>query len=98
MTDGVLTVLPAPEGYEVNFENPPQVGHIAGYFVTGVGISLAAAFLGMRLYTRCFITRNFGLEDGTSSCVVSAATITDWFSCGDAFIRTQDATHIPCIS
>ena len=64
MTDGVLTVLPAPEGYEVNFENPPQVGAIAGYFVTGFGIALAATFLALRLYTRARITRNIGLEDG----------------------------------
>jgi hypothetical protein len=64
MTNGVLTVLPAPEGYEVNFDNPPQVGALAGYFVTGFGIALAATFLSMRLYTRCFITRNFGMEDG----------------------------------
>lgn len=65
MTDGVLTVLPAPDGYEVNFDNPPQIGAIAGYFVTGFGIALAAAFLSMRLYTRLAITRNFGYEDGT---------------------------------
>ena len=74
MTEGVLTVLPAPEGYEVNFENPPQVGAIPGYFVTGFGIALAASFLTMRLYTRLAITRNFGFEDGTvcrlpSSCI-----------------------------
>jgi hypothetical protein len=64
MTDGILTALPAPEGYEVNFANPPQVGNIPGYIVTGVGLALAGSFLGMRLYTRCLITRNFGLEDG----------------------------------
>lgn len=64
MTDGVLTVLPAPEGYVVNFENPPQIGNIGGYFVTGFGLALASAFLFMRLYTRIAITRNFGIEDG----------------------------------
>lgn len=62
---GILTALPAPEGYIVDFENPPQIGNIAGYFTTAFGITLAASFLGMRLYTRAFITRNLSLEDGS---------------------------------
>ena len=63
-TDGVLTALPAPEGYQVNFDNPPQIGDVAGYWTTGFGLTLGVIFLAMRLYTRAFISRNFGLEDG----------------------------------
>lgn len=65
MTNGVLTALPAPEGYEVDFENPNQIGDVAGYIVTGIGVAVAFSFLCMRVYTRVVISRNFGLEDGT---------------------------------
>lgn len=72
MTNGVLTVLPAPEGYVVDFANPARTGDVAGYWVTAFGIGIAAIFLTMRMYTKVFITRNFSIDD--------AALLLSWVS------------------
>jgi len=64
MTNGVLTVLPAPDGYVVNFENPTRIGDVAGYWITGIGLTVATSFLAMRMYTKFVITKNFSLDDG----------------------------------
>lgn len=65
LTDGVLTVLPAPAGYNVDFANPMRTGNIAGYWVTGVGMILSTSFLMMRLYTKIFIIKSFSVDDVT---------------------------------
>jgi len=75
MTDGVLTVLPAPAGYVVDFENPIRNGDVAGYWVTGVGLILSSSFLAMRMYTKLVITKNFALDDAALlASFVSLAT------------------------
>lgn len=75
MTDGVLTVLPAPAGYVVDFENPTRTGNVAGYWVTGIGLILSTSFLAMRMYTKLIITKNFSLDDAALlASFVSAAT------------------------
>lgn len=69
ITDGVVTVLPAPEGYVVNFDDPRRNGDIATYWIFGVGFFLATLFLVQRLYVKVFIRRNLGLDD---ACLVLA--------------------------
>lgn len=56
--------LPPPEGWQLNMDNPYQYGHIQGYWTGGFGLGLATILLGIRIYTKTMITRNFGLEDG----------------------------------
>jgi hypothetical protein len=65
LTNGVITAIPAPEGYVVNFDNPARQGNIAGYGVSAVGMVLAFLFMVQRLYVKVFIGRSFGLDDGT---------------------------------
>lgn len=64
LTDGVITVLPAPEGYVVDFENPQRNGVQAIYVTSGVGMVLALLFLGQRLYVSLMVRRKLGLDDG----------------------------------
>ncbi|KAH8812675.1 hypothetical protein F5884DRAFT_672947 [Xylogone sp. PMI_703] len=56
-------VLPAPPGYHVDFEHPQQYGNTQGYWVSGIGITIASFFLFVRIYTRAVILRTFALED-----------------------------------
>jgi hypothetical protein len=71
VTDGVITVLPAPEGYVVNFDDPRRNADIAAYWIFGVGFFLATLFLVQRLYVKIFIRRNLGLDDGKFSFTMS---------------------------
>lgn len=64
MTDGVLTMLPAPAGYDVDFEDPARRGVLAGYWATGIGLVLSTSFLAMRIYTKLVITKSFSVDDG----------------------------------
>lgn len=63
ITDGVVTPLPAPIGYDVDFDHPQQQGVPTAYWVVGVGNVLAVAFLSQRIFTKLRITHNFGLDD-----------------------------------
>lgn len=66
LTKGVLTALPAPEGYDVNFANPQRQASIETYWVAGLGNFLAFVFIAQRLYTKLGINRTFQLDDGMS--------------------------------
>lgn len=90
LTDGVLTVLPAPAGYDVDFAHPMRTGNVAGYWVTGIGILLSTSFLMMRLYTKIFIIKAFSIDDVTlimSYCfgitvqTILTRTLTPLFGC-----------------
>jgi hypothetical protein len=62
--DGVAVLIPPPEGYEVNFDNPQRNSHIAMYVVFGVGMVVAHAFLGQYMYVKLWLRRQFDLEIG----------------------------------
>jgi hypothetical protein len=64
LTNGVITAIPAPEGYVVNFENPQRTGNIAAYAVCAVGMVLAFLFMAQRLYVKVIVRRSFGFDDG----------------------------------
>jgi hypothetical protein len=62
--NGTITIIPAPEGYIVDFDNP-QMQYVAqSYIVAAVEMTLAFLFLLQRLYTKIVIVKQFQLEDG----------------------------------
>lgn len=66
LTNGVLTALPAPPGYVVDFENPSRNSETAAYWVAGVGNFLSLLFIGQRFYVNGFVKRSLRLDDGKS--------------------------------
>lgn len=64
MTNGVLTVLPAPEGYVVDFAHPQRQANIETYWVAAVGNFLSLLFIAQRLYTKLGLNRTFQIDDG----------------------------------
>lgn len=70
MTNGVLTALPAPPGYVVDFDNPARNADTAAYWVVGVGNFLTILFIGQRFYVNAFVKRNLRLDDGTSGLII----------------------------
>jgi hypothetical protein len=69
ITDGVATVLPAPEGYVVDFDNPQRTANVAAYVIAGIGIPLATAFLAQRLYVNALVRRTLDLGDSKCSII-----------------------------
>ena len=66
-TNGVTTVLPPPEGYVVNFDDPEIRYALETYCVAAVGCALMIFFLGQRLYTKIVLGKGLQIDDGTSS-------------------------------
>ena len=64
LTNGVITALPTPEGYVVDFENPQRQCDVGTYVVAGLGNALALLFLALRIYVKAIVRRNLGLDDG----------------------------------
>jgi hypothetical protein len=65
-TNGTVTIIPAPDGYVVDFANPQTQFVIKSYTVAAVEMTLAFLFLVQRLYTKVVIMKNFQLEDSKS--------------------------------
>lgn len=63
LVNGVEVLLPPPEGYVVDFENPTRTAVPLAYWVAGVGIFLSLLFMGQRLYTKLFLMRTIQVED-----------------------------------
>ncbi|KAK8859849.1 hypothetical protein PGQ11_010583 [Apiospora arundinis] len=74
--NGTITIMPPPEGYVVNFADPPQEGVTAMWTVCIIENILAVLFLAQRLYTKLFIVGKFQAEDFTVliAWVTSVAT------------------------
>jgi hypothetical protein len=66
LTDGVITAIPAPAGYVVDFANPQKNRDIAIYVVSGIGMTLSTLFMAQRLYVNFAVRRKLGLDDGMS--------------------------------
>lgn len=64
VTDGIVTIIPAPAGYVVNFEHPQRNSELATYIVTGVGLFLSLLFILQRFYVNAVIGRRIGIDDG----------------------------------
>jgi hypothetical protein len=70
VVNGVTTVMPAPEGYVVDFENPQRQFDVEHYAIfAGLG-TLAMLFLVQRVYTKIFIAGGMQVDDSKSVWVV----------------------------
>ncbi|OAK93497.1 hypothetical protein IQ06DRAFT_341216 [Phaeosphaeriaceae sp. SRC1lsM3a] len=76
--NGTEVLIPPPDGYVVDFENPQQQFVIKSYTVAAVEMTLAFLFLIQRLYTKVVIMKKFQLED--------IIVIVAWFFCMGAQI------------
>lgn len=63
--NGVPVIMPPPEGYVVDFENPARNSVTEAYWLFGVGNFLALMFMMQHLYTKAFIRRRFQIEDAS---------------------------------
>ncbi|KAI9687152.1 MAG: hypothetical protein M1822_002563 [Bathelium mastoideum] len=63
VTNGVVTLLPPPKGYNVDFDHPKRNGDVTCYCLTGVGSVLAFLFLGQRLYVKAVVRKQFWFDD-----------------------------------
>lgn len=63
-TYGVETALPAPPGYDVNFDHPQRRGESEIYWATGLGNALMLFFVGQRLYTKISFSNGLLVDDG----------------------------------
>ncbi len=59
----IKPAMPPPPGVQSNFTDPPTAGSDL-YIFTIVGLVIASLFLVMRLYTKAYILKKFGAEDG----------------------------------
>lgn len=64
VVNGVVTVMPAPEGYVIDFDHPQRQGVPEAYWIAGVGGFFAILFMAQRLYTKVFLTGGLMLDDG----------------------------------
>ena len=68
--NGIITIIPPPEGYDVDFDNPKVQYMVESYTVAIIEMVLAFLFLVQRLYTKIVIMKKFQLEDGSSVCIL----------------------------
>lgn len=82
--------LPAadpPPGYTRNMADPDIQDYHAGLWIGAVGIVLSTLFLVLRIYTKLFLTKVFGVDDWSLilawafAMVVQAITIRESLSC-----------------
>ncbi|KAF4972287.1 hypothetical protein FSARC_1123 [Fusarium sarcochroum] len=75
--DGVKVLLPAPEGYVVDLENPTRQGVPEAYYVAGFGMALSFLFFMQRLYVKIFLAGGLQLDDALLifSYILAVATI-----------------------
>lgn len=57
-------LYPAPDGYVVDLANPQRMGQAANFYIGIIGMVVAAIFLGVRIYTKVVLARNFSADDG----------------------------------
>ncbi|TID16877.1 integral membrane protein [Venturia nashicola] len=80
--NGTLTMIPPPDGYEVDFANPQRRLVIETYILFALENVLALIFLVQRLYTKVRLMKKFQIDDvfiivawalsvGTQACLVA---------------------------
>ena len=76
-TNGTITLIPPPDGYVVDFENP-QLNYVTeSYIVAAVEMTLGLLFLIQRLYTKIVLMKSFQLEDGKSLSISVPKKVTE---------------------
>ncbi|KAF7554389.1 hypothetical protein G7046_g6842 [Stylonectria norvegica] len=63
VVNGVITVLPAPEGYIVDFDNPQRQAVPDAYYIAAFGTALSLLFLGQRLYVKLVLVGGLQIDD-----------------------------------
>lgn len=61
--NGVVTFLPPPDGYAVDFDNPERTGVPDCWFIVGFGVTLAMLFLSQRVYVKMALAGGLQLDD-----------------------------------
>ena len=64
--NGSLTIIPPPDGYEVDFANPQRMLVTETYILFALENILALMFLVQRLYTKIRLMKQFQIDDGTT--------------------------------
>lgn len=60
-----LPAASAPPGYTQDLVDPPETKHIAaGITISIVGMVASTLFISLRTYTKAFLARMFGVDDG----------------------------------
>jgi hypothetical protein len=62
--NGTLTIIPPPDGYEVDFANPQRRLVTETYILFALENILALMFLVQRLYTKIRLMKQFQTDDG----------------------------------
>ncbi|KAF5657790.1 integral membrane protein [Fusarium heterosporum] len=62
-TDGVITLLPPPEGYVVDFDNPERQGEHEAYYIAGFGLAISFLFFMQRMYVKIFLVGGLQIDD-----------------------------------
>lgn len=61
-------LFPAPPGYVVNLSDPQRTGEAANLWVGAVGMSIAAFFMAVRIYTKTRFAKRFSADDSELFC------------------------------
>lgn len=75
--NGTEVLIPPPDGYIVDFENPQQQFVIRSYTVAAVEMTLALLFLIQRLYTKVALMKAFQFEDGKLTSLINLSHLSD---------------------
>lgn len=62
--NGIPVIMPPPEGYVVDFDNPQRNSVTEAWWLFGVGNVLCLLFMLQHVYVRMFLRRQIKLEDG----------------------------------
>lgn len=63
VTNGVETVLTAPEGYVIDFDHPQRQGVPQAYYVAGFGTAISLLFFAQRLYVKVRLAGGLLVDD-----------------------------------
>ena len=56
-------IFPAPPGYIVDVDNPQRAGEAANFWISTLGMIVAAIFMAIRVYTKTRLAKNFTPDD-----------------------------------
>lgn len=59
----MATLVPAPEGYVVDFDNPQRLDRVAAYWCYGVGVFFSVVFTAQRIYVKIALKLPWQLDD-----------------------------------
>ena len=65
MWNGIPMLAPAPEGWEVDIENPTRTSVMEHYLIFGIMGSFATIALMQRFYTKVFLSVGLRIDDRT---------------------------------